>query len=69
MPAITRAELAGHIEAAFTGGPATRADLLAAATSSHARTQAIEQLHRLPDRTYRDLREIWYDLPELPVSN
>jgi len=65
---ITRTELADHIHAAFAAGPATRADLLAAAVATSARPRTIELLHRLPDKTYASIRELWYDLPDVPVS-
>ena len=68
MPSVTRTELAEHIQAAFTNGPATRADLLAAAVASNTRPQAIQLLHQLPDRTYPSMRELWYDLPDVPVT-
>ncbi|MPZ26905.1 MAG: DUF2795 domain-containing protein [Micromonosporaceae bacterium] len=68
MPPVTRTELADHIETAFIAGPATRTDLLAAAVTNNARTQAIEALHRLPDKTYSGIRDLWADLPEVPIS-
>jgi hypothetical protein len=65
---ITRTELANHIEAAFATAPATRTDLLAAAVASSARPHAIDLLHQLPDKTYANIRELWYDLPDVPVN-
>src|SRR6266536_955134 len=65
---VTPTELADHIHAAFAAGPATRADLLAAAVATSARPRTIELLHRLPDKTYASIRELWYDLPDVPVS-
>jgi Protein of unknown function (DUF2795) len=69
MPAVTRTELADHLQATFATGPATRADLLAAAVASNARPQAIDTLHQLPDRTYTSIQELWYDLPGVPVNH
>jgi hypothetical protein len=68
VPPVTRTELADHIQAAFTTEPATRADLLAAAVASNARPQAIQLLHQLPNWTYASIRELWYDLPGVPVN-
>jgi hypothetical protein len=65
----TRAELADHIQAAFTTGPATRSDLLAAAIATNARPQAIETLRRLPDKTYTSIRDLWHDLPMYPSTS
>jgi hypothetical protein len=64
----TRAELADHIHTAFATGPATRTDLLVAAVASNARPPLIEILHQLPDKTYTKLRDLWHDLPDLPIS-
>ena len=68
MHTTTRAELADHIRTAFATGPATRTDLLAAAVASNARPPLIDILHRLPDRAYPTLRDLWPDLPDLPIS-
>lgn len=66
---VTRTELANHIEAAFTGGPATRDSLLAYATSSHARPEILNLLHGLPDKIYPSMRNLWHDLGHLPVGS
>ena len=65
---VTRAELAEHVEAAFTAGPATRDRLLAYATGSHARPEVIGLLHTLPDRPYPTVRDLWYELAHVPVG-
>jgi hypothetical protein len=65
---VTRTELANHIEAAFTGGPATRDALLAYAASSHARPELLDLLHTLPQRSYPTLRDLWRDLGHVPVG-
>jgi hypothetical protein len=67
VPPITRTELAGHIATAFDAGRASRADLLAAAASSHARPQVIAVLQRLPDREYGSVRDLWHHLADLPI--
>jgi uncharacterized protein DUF2795 len=66
--AITRTELANHIEAAFTGGPATRDSLLAYAASSRARPEILNLLQTLPDKTYPNLRDLWHDLSHVPIG-
>ncbi len=66
---VTRTELASHIEAAFAAGPATRDNLLAYATSSHARPAVLNLLHQLPNKTYPGMRDLWRDLGHLPVGN
>jgi hypothetical protein len=65
-------ELVDHIETAFETafetGPVTRGDLLAAATASHARPEVIEVLARLPDLRYRNVRDLWQELADVPVG-
>ena len=66
---VTRTELASHIEAAFSAGPATRGSLLAYATSSHARPEVLSLLQQLPDKIYPSMRNLWHDLGHLPVGS
>ncbi|BCB84783.1 DUF2795 domain-containing protein [Phytohabitans suffuscus] len=68
MPAITRTELLTHVEAAFADGPASRDRLLAYAVGSHARPEVVAVLERLPDKPYSTIRDLWYDLPDVPVT-
>ena len=64
---ITRTALIDHLEAVFTSGPAGRDTLLAHAVASHARPEIVTVIEGLPDKTYTSPRELWYDLPDLPV--
>lgn len=68
MRTVTRMELVDHIENAFTTGAATRDQLLAAATQSHARPEVIAVLQGLPEQPYRSLRDLWPELADVPVS-
>lgn len=68
MPAITRIELAAHVQAAFAPGPATRDSLLACAVGSHARPEIIAAIEHLPDKPYNTIRELWRHLPDVPVG-
>ncbi len=66
---VTRTELARHIEAAFGHGPVRRDNLLAYAVGSHARPEIITVIGQLPDKTYPSIRDLWYDLADLPATN
>lgn len=68
MRSVTRMELLDHIEPAFAAGAATRDQLLAAATASHARPEVIAVLQRLPEQPYRSLRDLWPELSDVPVG-
>ncbi|GAB1688629.1 DUF2795 domain-containing protein [Krasilnikovia sp. M28-CT-15] len=65
---VTRTELAVHVEAAFTTGPATRDRMLAYAAGSHARPEIIDLINGLPDKSYPSLRDLWYELGHVPVG-
>lgn len=64
----SRTEIADYVAAAFDPGPVTREELLAAAICGGAPVSVVDELERLPRRTFRDLRELWPELPGLPVE-
>ncbi|SCF03521.1 MULTISPECIES: DUF2795 domain-containing protein [Micromonospora] len=66
---VTRTELAVHVEAAFTTGPATRDRILAHAAGSHARPEIIAVLQALPDKPYPTIRNLWYELGHVPIGS
>ncbi|MBX7268910.1 DUF2795 domain-containing protein [Micromonospora sp. Llam7] len=68
MQPVTRVELLDHVGTAFDSGPASRDTLLAAAAASHARPDVITLLHRLPDRDFRRVRDLWEELADVPVG-
>jgi hypothetical protein len=41
---------------------------LLSAVASNARPQTTRLLHQLPGRTCTNIREVWYDLPGVPVT-
>lgn len=68
MRVVTRSEIADHVEEAFLGaGASDRVELIEKAERSGARPEVIAALQRLPDKRYSSLRQLWADLPELPV--
>jgi hypothetical protein len=64
---VTRSEIADHVEEVFEGGAVERDELVAAAIETGARPEAISTLQSLPARRYGALRQLWSDLPDLPV--
>lgn len=48
--------------------PMSKDDLLAAAVERHARPAVIDVLTALPNRVFPSPREIWLELPEVPVG-
>lgn len=65
---VTRVEIAEYVEDAFAAGAAGRGELLAAATGRHARPALLDLLGSLPDRQYAELRQLWTELPEVPIG-
>ncbi|WP_151484088.1 hypothetical protein [Streptomyces albicerus] len=63
---VTRMEIADHLSALFANGGLSRSDLLIAAAG--ARPELREVLAQLPDRRYTELRQVWEDLPAIPVG-
>jgi hypothetical protein len=57
--------LLDSVEAAFTGGEATRNDLIEAAD---ARNEALIVLRELPDEVFAGPRDLWHQLPDLPIN-
>ena len=68
MRPVTRSEIARHTADAFDYPPATPGDLIEAAVASHARPEVIAALRRLPEAKYSHLRQLWPDLPGIPVD-
>lgn len=66
---VTRVEVVDHVGQAFSAGPMTRADLVAAASHSGARPAVVNVLGRLPDgRKFVRPHDLWHDLPDIPIE-
>lgn len=66
MHTVTRMEIVEHIETAFGSGPVTRTMLMDIAAATQARPEVLHMLRTLPDVTYRNVRELWQPLADLP---
>jgi hypothetical protein len=66
--ATSRTEIADVVGEAFDDGAATRERLLSVARGNQASTEVLAVLERLPQHRYRRLRDLWPDLPGLPVE-
>lgn len=67
MP-VTRMEIVDAVEQAFDRGGAERSEVLAAAVLRNARPDVIATLEELPERRFSDVRELWVELPHVPVD-
>ncbi|MFG3496548.1 hypothetical protein [Streptomyces sp. NPDC047928] len=63
---VTRIEIADHLAGLFANGAMSRSDLLIAAVGARPEVRAV--LEQLPDRRYTELRQVWEDLPAIPVG-
>lgn len=64
---VTRREIADHLSPLFANGGVSRHDLLIGAAD--ARPEVRKVLEQLPpDRRYTELRQVWEDLPAIPVG-
>lgn len=65
----SRLEIADAIGDRFTGDARTREELVELAKEEHASSEVLLALSSLlPDKRYAGLRELWPDLPDLPVE-
>jgi hypothetical protein len=65
---ITRREVLDAIYPAFARDGASKDEIVAAAVTAEPRSEIVELLGRLPARRYPSVREVWSDLPEMPIS-
>ncbi|MDK1342064.1 hypothetical protein QNO09_01770 [Streptomyces sp. 378] len=63
---VTRIEIADHLAGLFANGGVSKHDMLIAAVD--ARPEVLQILSALPDRRYTELRQVWEDLPRVPVG-
>jgi hypothetical protein len=68
METVSRTEIADCIEQAFAGAPVSSAELVAYASDHGARKRVLEVLGRLDAGVYRDLRDLWGELGDVPVE-
>lgn len=66
--ATSRTEIVEHIADAFGERGADRAALVAAAVRNGAPQAVVDVLHMLPDRRYGHVRDLWTEVPEVPVG-
>lgn len=65
---VTRVDIAEYTITAFGDAPATRDDLVRAAIAGDAPEALVEVLRGLPDGRYASLRDLWPELPDVPVG-
>lgn len=65
---VTRVEILDLLDATFAAGPANRTTLIGVARTQGARAELIDLLERLPERQYAHQRQLWTDLPDIPVG-
>jgi hypothetical protein len=66
-PPMTRMEVAQVVGDTFGTGPVTRERLIETAERAGARPEVVAALRGLPGREFIHLRQLWSDLPEMPV--
>ena len=68
MIRVSRTEIAGCVEDAFANAPLSSNDLVDYASDHGARAPVLKELGRLHGSTYRDLRELWGELGDVPLE-
>lgn len=69
MDGVTRAALAQLLEGAFHDGPVGRDQLIEAARANGASTGDVATLGRLARPQYRELRDLWTELHDIPIGS
>jgi len=65
---VTRMGILDLVEDAFGRDGATRSDILQTARDNRADLPTLATLERLQDRRFRSVRDLWTDLPDVPVE-
>lgn len=68
MDTVCRTEIADCLQDAFVGPPLSAAELVDFAAGHDARPSLLEVLGRLHGPGYRELRELWIELADVPVE-
>jgi hypothetical protein len=65
---VTRIEIIDAIEHAFDGSSARKQELITAAIQQDSRAAVLDILHRLPERSFSHVRDLWDHLPDIPLG-
>ncbi len=68
MTAVCRTEIADCVEGAFGHGTLSPTDLVKYATDHGARSPVLKVLERLHEPIYREIRDLWGELGDIPVE-
>ena len=68
MP-VSRVEIAQQLATTFTGSPVSREELVDAARRSGARPAVVRLLKQLPDGRFREVRDLWLSMPDVPIES
>lgn len=66
---VTRTEIADLIGDVFAEPAVSKGRLVAQATARQGRTPVVNLLEGLQERTYNSLRDLWGQLPEVPIGD
>jgi hypothetical protein len=65
---VTRIEVVQELGEAFPGAGLSKGELVEEAHRRGVRSEMVRLLERLPERRYRHVRELWAQVPEVPVG-
>ncbi len=65
---VTRLEVIDAVEHAFTRSSATKQEIITAAVQYGSRATVVTTLQRLPERSFRHVRDLWDHLPDIPLG-
>lgn len=65
---VTRTEVVERLGEVFPGAGLGKAELVEEARRRGVRSEVVRLLERLPERRYRHVRELWAEMPDVPVG-
>lgn len=68
METVSRSEIAECLEHAFVGRAVSPESIVEFAADHGARPPVLEVLRRLQEREYRNLRDLWRELADVPLE-
>ncbi len=66
---VTRIEIIDAVDHAFTRSSATKQEIITAAVQYGSGADVLTTLKRLPERSFRDVRDLWDHLPDIPIGD
>jgi hypothetical protein len=65
---VSRVEIVEHVATTFMGTPVSREQLVESARQAGARPAVLQLLEQLSGGPFREVRELWPAMPDVPIE-